>query len=234
MRKPEEDPIQRAKARAAIAAAALVESRQIVGIGTGSTAELLITELGRRVREEKLSIVGIPTSFRAAMLARAGGIPIRTLDDVDEIDIAIDGADEIDPQRNLIKGGGGALTREKVVASAAKLFVVIADDSKMVKRLGERAPVPVEVIPMAISAASRRLRSLGGDPDLRLGSVRNGPVVTEGGNFILDVRFYQITDPAALEREIDRIPGVLESGLFIQMAAIALIGRPRSETILRI
>jgi ribose 5-phosphate isomerase A len=228
------DPIREAKKRVAIAAAALVEDRSVVGLGTGSTSAFMIMELGRRVREEGISIVGIPTSFNSAMLARAHGIPVRTLEDVDAIDIAIDGADEIDPQRNLIKGGGGAHTREKVIASAAKSFVVISDDSKLVANLGERAPVPVEVIPMAVAPVLRRLRSMGGSPELRMAIRKDGPVITDEGNFIIDVRFDRIDEPATLERTIDLIPGVVENGLFIGIAGLALVSSPGSGTIRRI
>jgi ribose 5-phosphate isomerase A len=168
------------------------------------------------------------------MLARAHGVPVVTLDDVDAIDIAIDGADEIDPNRNLIKGGGGAHTHEKVIASVAMNFVVIADDSKLVTRLGARAPVPVEVIPMAVSPVLRCLRSIGGSPEVRMGIRKDGPVLTDEGNFIIDAHFDGIDDPASLERAIDAIPGVLENGLFVGMAGVVLIASPGSDAIRRI
>lgn len=228
------DPSREAKKRVAIAAAAMVQDRDVVGLGTGSTAAFMIEELGRRAREEGISILGIPTSFNAAILARAHGIPVRALEDVEEIDIAIDGADEIDPHRNLIKGGGGAHTREKVIASSARTFVVIADESKLVRRLGERAPVPVEVIPMAVAPVTRRLRAIGGSPALRMAVRKDGPVVTDEGNMIIDVHFDRIDDPAQLERTINMIPGVLENGLFVGMAGVILVSSSASETIRRI
>jgi ribose 5-phosphate isomerase A len=228
------DGAREAKRLAGIEAAALVRSGFVVGLGTGSTAAFAIAELGRRVREEGLSIRGIPTSFSAAILARDSGIPLAALDDVASIDLAIDGADEIDPGKNLIKGGGAAHTREKVIASAAARFVVVADESKLVARLGEKAPVPVEVIPMAFSPVLRRLRSLGAVPEIRMGHRKDGPVITDQGNFIIDARFARIDDPAALERAINEIPGVLDNGLFIGMAETVLIGSTGSGGVRRL
>jgi ribose 5-phosphate isomerase A len=230
----QDDPNREAKRRTAIEAASLVRTDQVVGLGTGSTAAYAIVELGRRIRDEHLRIVGIPTSYSAAHLARANGVPIRTLDDVETIDLAIDGADEVDPHRNLIKGGGGAHTREKVVASAAKLFVVVVDESKVVRSLGERMPVPTEVIPMAVSPAMRRLRDLGGNPELRMGLRKDGPVVTDEGNLILDVRFVSIPDPGEMERRINMIPGVLDNGIFVGIAGLVLIGVPGAAEIRRL
>ncbi len=219
-----EDSAREAKRLAGIEAAGLVRSGFVVGLGTGSTAAFAIAELGRRIREEGLSIVGIPTSFSAAILARDGGIPLTTLDDVASIDLAIDGADEVDPRRNLIKGGGAAHTREKVIASAAARFVVVADETKLVSRLGEKMPVPVEVIPMAVSAVLLRLRDLGAVPEIRMGIRKDGPVITDQGNFVVDARFARIDDPASLERAINEIPGVLDNGLFVGMAESVLVG----------
>lgn len=229
-----EDPVQAAKRKAGEEAAALVRDGHVVGLGTGSTAAEMIRALGRRVREESLSIVGIPTSFSAAMLARAAGIPVRSLEDVEGVDLAIDGADEVDPARNLIKGGGAAHTREKVIAAAAVTFLVVVDESKLVSRLGEKTPVPVEVIPMSLPFVLRRLRKLGGEPLLRMAQRKDGPVVTDEGNLIVDVRFGPIADPGRLEQEIDRIPGVVESGLFIGMADAVLVGVPGADEVRRI
>jgi len=212
-----------AKRRAGIAAAAMVRDGDVVGLGTGSTAAHAIIELGRRIRDDGIAIVGIPTSFSAAMLARTHGVPVRTLDDVEGIDIAIDGADEVDPRKNLIKGGGAAHTREKVLATAAKRFVVVVDDSKLVSRLGERAPVPIEVIPMALAPVLRSLRAIGGSPELRMGVRKDGPVVSDEGNLIVDVRFERIDDPASLEARLNAIPGILENGLFVGLASLVLV-----------
>ena len=230
----QQDSDRPAKRRAGIEAASVVRDGQVVGLGTGSTAAEAIIELGRRVREEGLSIVGIPTSFSAAMLAGEHGIPIRTLDDVTGIDIAIDGADEVDPYRNLIKGGGGAHTREKVIASNAVTFILVVDSSKLVEKLGERCPVPVEVISMARSPVMRRLEALGGKPALRMSVRKDGPVITDEGNMIIDVKFDGITDPAKLEKQINAIPGVVENGLFVGMADLVLVGVPGEDAVRRI
>jgi ribose 5-phosphate isomerase A len=228
------DPNLEAKRRAGIEAASMVRAEQVVGLGTGSTAAHAIEELGRRVREEHLRIVGIPTSYQAARLAREHGVSVLTLDDVDRLDIAIDGADEVDPHRNLIKGGGAAHTREKVIAAAARLFVVVVDESKVVRRLGEKAAVPVEVIPMAVAPVGRALRALGGVPELRMGLRKDGPVVTDEGNLLYDVRFDTIADPAGLERAINAIPGVLDNGLFVGLAGLILIGVPGATEVRRL
>ena len=213
-----------AKQAAGKRAAVLVESGMKVGLGTGSTAAIVIEELGRRIREEGLDIVGTPTSMSAERLARAAGIPLATLDELDELDLAIDGADEIDADLNLIKGRGAAHTREKVVASMARRFVVIADEAKLVDRLGSKAPIPVEVLPMAVHPVSLALRRLGGEPELRMGKSKDGPVVTDQGMWVLDARFVSIDDAAVLAQAIKLLPGVLDHGLFIGMASDAIIG----------
>ncbi|NIS59523.1 MAG: ribose-5-phosphate isomerase RpiA [Proteobacteria bacterium] len=213
-----------AKRVSGIEAAKLVKDGSIVGLGTGSTAAHAIEELGRRIREEGLRILGIPTSYQAAELARRSGIPIGTLDDVDHVDIALDGADEVDPGKNLIKGGGAAHTREKVIDSLADRFVAVIDDSKLVNRLGEKCPVPVEVIPMALSPVIRRLEALGGKPVLRISASKDGPVITDQGNFVVDVRFQSIEDPRALELALNNIPGVIENGLFVGLVDLVIVG----------
>ena len=223
------DPKVLSKQRVGIEAARMVEDGMVVGLGTGSTATFAIEELGRRVREEGLSIVGVPTSFSSSMLARQHGLIVRTLDDVDHIDIAIDGADEVDPGKNLIKGGGAAHTREKVIDYLAELFVVVVDESKLVQRLGETFPIPVEVIPMAISPVLRGLEWLGGKPVVRLAEKKDGPVISDQGNFIVDVHFDQIEDSAALETALNNIPGVVENGIFTGAADIVLVGLSTGE-----
>lgn len=226
---------KRLKERVALEAAKMVRDGTVVGLGTGSTAAFAIAELGRRVREEALEIVGIPTSYGSAMIARENGIVIRSLDDVSKIDIAIDGADEVDPKKNLIKGGGGAHTREKVVDGLADLFVVIADDSKLVKHLGQKSPVPVEVLPFAVNSVAKKLQGMGGNPVIRMGVKKDGPVITDQGNMIIDVRFPEIKDPKTLELELNDIPGVVENGLFVGLAHVVLIGTTdqRGEAIIR-
>ncbi|MDX1978040.1 MAG: ribose-5-phosphate isomerase RpiA [Pseudanabaenaceae cyanobacterium bins.68] len=208
-----------------IAAANEVQSDMVVGLGTGSTTAYMIEELGRRLADQSLTnIIGIPTSFQASVLAQKFGIPIRSLDDVTKIDIAIDGADEVDPAKNLIKGGGAAHTREKVVDALADLFIVVVDSSKLVAKLGSTFAVPVEVIPMAIAPVTRALQNLGGRPELRMGVKKVGPVITDQGNMVIDVWFDQIDQPAELEKTINNIPGVLENGLFVNVTDLVLVG----------
>lgn len=213
-----------ARRQVGIRAAALVADRSVVGLGTGSTAACAIEELGRRVREEGLAIVGVPTSWSAERKAREVGIPLRTLAEVERIDLALDGADEVSPALDLIKGGGAAHTMEKIVATFADRFVVLVDDGKLVAKLGARWPVPVEVLPAALAPVERWLRKLGAEPTLRTGNGKDGPVVTDHGNVILDAKFPGIDDPRGLAAELDGIPGVLDHGLFVGLAKAAIIG----------
>ena len=184
-----------------------------------------IQYIGERLQSGELTdIVGIPTSFQAEVLARQYGIPLTTLDVADRIDIAIDGADEVDPHKNLIKGGGAAHTQEKIVDSLADLFVVVVDSGKLVERLGSTFLLPVEVIPKAIAPVTRALKKLGGAPELRMGIRKAGPVVTDQGNLVIDVKFERIDDPADLEKTINNIPGVLDNGLFVGVTDLVLVG----------
>lgn len=207
---------------AARAAVELVESGSVIGLGSGSTATYAIRLLGERVRAG-LEIVGIPTSLKTKQLAEQLGIPLTTLQEQPQIDIDIDGADEIDPQLNLIKGGGGALLREKIVASASRRFIVVAESTKQVPRLG-KFPLPVEVIPFAESLITRRIQDLGAKVALRRYAYGN-PYVTDEGHHILDCSFGEIADPAALAQTLRAIPGVVEHGLFVGMAELAFIGK---------
>ena len=219
------DPVRVMKQEVGKAAAARVESNSIVGLGTGSTTAYAIEYLGDRLQKGELkNIVGIPTSFQAEVLAKQYGVPLTTLDAVDHIDVAIDGADEVDPQKNLIKGGGAAHTREKVVDALADLFIVVVDSGKLVDRLGSTFLLPVEVIPMAVAPVMRKLEKLGGKPELRMGIKKAGPVVTDQGNLVIDVKFDSIDDPASLEKTINNLPGVLENGLFVGVADLVLVG----------
>lgn len=221
----ETDPVQLMKQEVGKAAAARVQSGSIVGLGTGSTTAYAIQYLGDRLKTGELqNIQGIPTSFQAEVLAKQYEIPLTTLDAVDRIDVAIDGADEVDPQKNLIKGGGAAHTREKVVDSLAALFIVVVDSTKLVEQLGSTFLLPVEVIPMAVAPVMRALKKLGGKPELRMGVKKAGPVVTDQGNLVIDVKFDAIDDPASLEKIINNIPGVLENGLFVGVAGLVLVG----------
>ncbi len=221
----EVDVIKLMKQEVGRIAASRVKSNSIVGLGTGSTSAYAIEYIGDRLKSGELeNIVGVPTSFQSEVLAKKYGIPLTTLDAIDHIDLAIDGADEVDPQKNLIKGGGAAHTREKVVDSLAELFIVVVDSSKLVEQLGSTFLLPVEVIPMAVAPVTRALEQLGGKPELRMGIKKDGPVITDQGNFVLDVKFNQIDNPAQLEQKINNIPGVLENGLFVGLADVILVG----------
>jgi ribose 5-phosphate isomerase A len=200
-----------AKRAAGYEAAERVKDGMIIGLGTGSTVMYTMERLSQRLKEG-LTIAGIPTSFQTAIRAREYGIPLTTLDDHPAIDLAIDGADEVDPQLRLIKGRGAAHTREKCVAAAARQFIVVIDEQKLVPRLG--CQVPVEVIPFAIRPVMDQLITMGCTPVLREGVRKDGPVITDNMNFILDAKFVTITEPEKLEASIGLIPGVVESGLF--------------------
>ncbi len=221
----EQDLVKVMKQEVGKAAAARVKSGSIVGLGTGSTTAYAIQFLGDRLKSGEIKdIQGIPTSFQAEVLAKQYGIPLTTLDATDRIDIAIDGADEVDPQKNLIKGGGAAHTREKIVDSLAELFIVVVDSGKLVDRLGSTFLLPVEVLPMAIAPVTRAIEKLGGKPELRMGIRKAGPVITDQGNMVIDVKFDRIDDPAGLEKTLNNIPGVLENGLFVGVTDLVLVG----------
>jgi ribose 5-phosphate isomerase A len=224
---PKQEWVEAAKRKAALEAVKHVKDGFIVGLGSGSTAAIAIEALGQRKRKENLSVLGIPTSYQAFLLAVKHGIAVTTLEEHGVIDVTIDGADQIDPKLNLIKGMGAALAREKIVASASKINIIIADESKKVKVLGENdQPVPVEVLPFAISIVKRKIEEIGGKAVLREGKGKVGPVITDNGNFIIDASFGLIGDAAELEKKLKMIPGVVETGLFIGLANIAYIGTP--------
>lgn len=219
------DAVKLMKQQVGKAAADRVQSGSIVGLGTGSTTAFTIQFLGDRLKSGELKdIKGVPTSFQASVLAKQYGIPLTTLDDADRIHIAIDGADEVDPHKNLIKGGGAAHTREKIIDSLAEEFIVVVDSSKLVDRLGSTFPLPVEVLPLAVAPVMRAIEQLGGQPELRMGVKKDGPVITDQGLMVLDVTFGAIDNPAELEKTLNNIPGVLENGLFIGVADLVLIG----------
>ena len=220
------DPATEMKQLVARAAVDRVQSNQIVGLGSGSTAAFFIQYLGERLQAGQLTnIQGVATSFQAEVLARQYGIPLASPNAVDRIDIAVDGADEVDPARNLIKGGGAAHTREKIVDCLAKEFIVVVDASKLVDRLGTTFLLPVEVLPMAWQPVSRAIVALGGEPTLRMAVKKAGPIVTDQGNLVLDVKFPNgIENPAELEKTLNNIPGVLENGLFINTTNCVLVG----------
>ena len=209
------------KEAAARASLRFIKDGQVVGLGTGSTAAHFIRLLGEQVRNG-LRIRGIPTSVRSKELALSLGIPLATLDECQEIAVTVDGADEVDPQLRLIKGGGGALLREKIVASATRQLVIVADATKRVPVLG-KFPLPVEVIQFAQTLVAKRIASLGAEVRLR---TENGkPYVTDENNHILDCHFGEIPDADGLARQLSDMPGVVEHGLFIGMASTVLFAR---------
>jgi ribose 5-phosphate isomerase A len=220
-----------AKRAAGNEAATLVRDGMRLGLGTGSTTAYALEAIGRRVQEDGLDVRGVPTSFAAERLARRHGIPLTTLDEDPQLDLAIDGADEVDDDLNLIKGRGGAHTREKVVATQAERFVVVVDPTKEVNRLGREQPLPVEVLPMAVTPVSHALRERGAEPELRRAEAKDGPVVTDQGFWIVDARFSGgIDDPTALDSFLNSRPGVLDHGLFLNVATDAIVGQSDGTT----
>ncbi len=220
------------KAAAARASLRFVHDGNIVGLGTGSTAAYAVRFLGERVRKG-LKIRGIPTSVQTRDLATSVGIPLTTLDEIPQlglqpIDVTIDGADEFDAQLRLIKGGGGALLREKIIASASKQVVIIADSSKQVAVLG-KFPLPVEVIPFAQSLIAARITALGATVKLRK-DTKGNPFMSDEGHHILDCSFGQIADPPALARVLSDMPGIVEHGLFINLATVVLVAKGENVT----
>jgi ribose 5-phosphate isomerase A len=200
------------KQAAGESAAHLVKDGMVIGLGTGSTVAWTIRKLGQRVKEDGLAILGVASSYQAEALAIESGICLTTLSQRPVLDLAIDGADQVDYRLSVIKGGGAAHTREKVVSSSAQRFVIVADSSKYVEKLYR--PVPLEVMPFALHLVDRCIRQLKGNPLLRQGRDKDGPVITDNGNFILDADFGVLEDPATLASQLDAIPGLVEHGIF--------------------
>jgi ribose 5-phosphate isomerase A len=222
----------RLKLAAAESAAAQVANGMIVGLGTGSTATLAVEVLGRRVREG-LHIIGIPTSERTGAQARALGIPLTGLGEKPEIDLTIDGADEVEEVTlNLIKGYGGALLREKIVACASKRLVIVIDNSKLVSCLGSRGPIPAEVVPFGWQATGRRLADLGARTLLRR-TPDGEPFLSDGGHYILDCEFNPIVSAVRLARELDHVVGLVEHGLFIGLTSEVCMAEPTGVRVLK-
>ncbi|MBI4394189.1 MAG: ribose-5-phosphate isomerase RpiA [Euryarchaeota archaeon] len=218
-----------AKRNAAQRACELLRDGMTVGLGTGSTAEHAVKRIGELVAKG-MRLRCVPTSEATMTLARHLEIPLVALDDVERIDVTIDGADEVDPRFDLIKGLGGALLREKIVAAVSREEVIIVDEDKLVSRLCEKAPVPVEVLRFGRKTAEAGLRKMGAEPRLR--SKGGETFVSDNGNHILDCRFERISDPALLEKEINAIPGVVENGLFIGLATKVVVGNETGARLL--
>jgi ribose 5-phosphate isomerase A len=232
-------PADQAKRAAAARALEMVEDGMTLGLGTGSTAGWFVRLLSERMKAEGLLATGVATSSATVWLAQELGVPLRKLDDVDRIDLTVDGADEIDGKLNLIKGGGAALLQEKIVAAASQRMVVIADHSKRVARLGA-FPLPVEIIRFGWTVTRRAVAELvadldvdGSGVDVRMG--KDGPLVTDEGHYIIDLKLGRIGDAPALAAALNAIPGVVEHGLFIGMAGAVVLGHPdgTAEVLLR-
>ncbi len=214
------DTLKRAAARKAIE---FVHDGMVVGLGTGTTATHAVLGLAERVKAG-LKIRGVPTSCETAELARRHGIDLIETDDAWSIDVAIDGADEVDPHLNLIKGGGGALLKEKIVAAAARRLIIVVDHTKRVPALGTTSPLPIEVVPFGWGSTARQLETVGGKAVLRQ---RNGEIFrTEAGHYILDLHLSRIDRPAELEAQLNLIPGVVETGLFVGRTSLLIVGTP--------
>ena len=224
--------MEQLKQKAGEEAAKRVVNGQRIGLGTGSTVRYFLEALGLRLAEGDLSdIVGGPTSERTETLARSLNIALATLEETPVLDLCVDGADEVDPKLNLIKGLGGALLREKIVASASRYFIVIVDNAKLVKKLGQDCPVPVEILPFGWNIAAEQIKAIGGRPVLRM---ENGSSYkTDQGNHILDCHFGAIGSPQKLGRQLDSFPGALGHGLFLGSADEVIIGTPDGVEVLR-
>ena len=222
---------ERGKEKAAESAASLVKDRMVVGLGTGSTAEHAIRILGTRIKNEELrGILGVPTSLRTEMIAIECGVPLTTLFEHSSLDLCIDGADQVDSQLNLIKGGWGSQTKEKIVSYAAKKLVICVDDEKVVEQLNK--PVPLEVLPYATKVVEKQVKELGGMPVLRLDGSRGGYFVTEHGNLIIDANFGVIRNPVELSRALSAVVGSVEHGIFTNAAEVH-VGSEKGVKILR-
>ena len=212
------------------AAEQLVNSGMKLGLGTGSTAIEAVRRVGELVRAGALrDLKVVPTSFQTEVACRELGISLWSLNDpliAGRLDLTIDGADEVDPAWRLVKGGGAAMLIEKIVAHASRDYAIIVDSSKIVGRLGEKAPVPVELVPEALLTVSRAVEALGGVPALRMARMKDGPVITDHGNFVLDVRFSAAFDPSLMERELMLIPGVMAHGIFTRPVSDLIVGWP--------
>ncbi len=222
------------KLNAAKSALALIPKEGVIGLGSGSTVAIFAKELSKRITTGEVSVSVVPSSYQAYQLAVKYHIPLTNLDNNPELLLTVDGADEVDKDLNLIKGGGGALFQEKIVAFASKRLVIIVDESKLVKKLGSNFPVPIEVLPFSLNVVRKVITKMGIDPVLREAKMKMGPVVTDNGNFILDLKFSQsINNLEQLAIDLKMIPGVVETGLFIGMTDEVHVGTQKGAYILK-
>jgi len=223
--KPEKEWIEEAKRNAALEGVKHVKDNFVIGLGSGSTAAYAIEEIGIKMKREQIRVLAVPTSYQARTLAVKHEIPMTTLEEHPMLDLTIDGTDQIDDELNLIKGMGGALAREKIVAFASKKLVIVADERKKVKFLGENNhPVPIEVLPFAAPIVMHKIKGIQGKPTLRKSNRKVGPVITDNGNVIIDANFGLVHEPAELEHKLKTLPGVVETGLFVRMANLVYVG----------
>lgn len=229
-----EDLIELGKKNAAIKAVEEnIKKNMIVGIGSGSTIVYAVQRLGQINKEKTLNLKCIPSSFQASQLIIENGLELVSLEQYPEIDLDFDGADEIDKELNLIKGGGGCLVQEKILASNSNNLIIIVDFRKNSEKLGMnwKRGIPIEVIPMAYFPIMKKLKKLGGNPVLRMAQSKSGPLITDNGNFIIDVDFGEIDNPIELNKKISPIPGVVDTGLFIGMASKAYVGTRNGDVL---
>lgn len=215
--------MQNDKQIVAIEAASYVQNDMLVGLGTGSTANYFIEELARRVREEGLKVTTVASSTISAQFAQSYQLPIVALEHISHLDLYVDGADEISPENTLLKGRGSDLVKEKLLAQGASQFIVVADKSKLVRYIGERNPIPIEVVPFAWQLSKRTLKELGAIPELRPNAANDGFWITSHGSYVLDTHFPEIEDAATLNAVINNTPGVVEHGIFHGLAHTVLI-----------
>jgi ribose 5-phosphate isomerase A len=217
--------VEEAKRRAVLKALQPVRNGWIIGLGSGTTTAYAVAEISRLARARNFELSVVPTSYQIEHLANSHGLRILTMNEVHTVDYAIDGADQVEvPSLNLVKGGGAAMMREKIVDSAARKLVIIVDERKLAKHLGEKQPIPIEVLPVAYKTVQVKITNMGGRARLRQAAGKVGPVVTDNGNLILDADFGCITRPAQLDRRLKMLPGVLETGLFLSMADAVYVG----------
>lgn len=222
--------VEDAKRRAVLKALQPVRNGWIIGVGSGTTTAYALAEISRVAKAKRFELSIVPTSHQIEHLAIAHGLRIRTMNEVHTVDYAIDGADQVEvPSLNVVKGGGGAMLREKIVDSAAHRLAIVVDERKLAKHLGEKQPIPLEVLPLAYKSVQVKITNMGGRARLRESTGKAGPVVTDNGNFILDADFGSIAYPTQLDQRLKMLPGVLETGLFLKMVDCVYVGRKNGK-----